>query len=106
MVVFLKTFISYSMIFSSFLTIVHTDEHDHERREEYSICNTDCNEKNHHLKTHQCELCINNNSTIFITNTSSKISYKYNSYLTREFDYKKKSHLHSNLLSRPPPILL
>ena len=106
MVFFLKTFITYSIILSSFLTIIHTDEHDHEKQEEYSICNTDCNEKGHHLKNHQCELCIDNNSSIFLPNASSKISYKYYSYLTREFEYEKKSHLHSNLLSRPPPILL
>ena len=76
----LKTFITYSIILSSFLTIVHTDEHDHEKLEGYSICNTDCNEKDHHLKNHKCELCINNNSSIFLPNASSKISYKYYSY--------------------------
>ena len=101
-----RSFITCIIIFCSFLITVHIDEHVDEKHEGYSICNIDCNEGDHHNYNHQCEFCVHNGSTITRTNTSSKISYKNYSYLIPKFKYQKKTTLHSNLLSRPPPKLL
>ena len=106
MLFLIKSFITYGIIFSTLLTVIHTDEHDYEKHDGYSFCDVDCNDGDHHLNDHVCELCINNNSTIILANASSKISYKYFSYVIPKFEYQKKSYLISNLLSRPPPILL
>ena len=100
-----KSFITYGIIFSTLLTVFHTDFHGHEKHDGYSFCDVKCNDKNHHLDNHQCEICINNNSTIILVNSSSKISYKYFSHIIKKFEYQKKSYLDSNLLSRPPPAL-
>ena len=105
MLFYLKSFITYWFIFSTILTVLHTDVHDHEKHDGYSFCDVECNERNHHLDNHQCEICINNNSTIILVSTCSKISYKYFSHIITKFEYQKKSYLFSNLLSRPPPAL-
>lgn len=99
----IKSFITYGIIFSTLLTVIHIDVHDHEKHDGYSFCDVECNERHHHLNNHQCEICINNNSTIILVNVGSKISYKYFSHIITKFEYQKKSYLVSNLLSRPPP---
>ena len=101
-----KSFISYGVIFSILLTVLHTNVHYHEKHDGYSFCDVKCNEKKHHLDNHQCEICINNNSAITLVNICSKISYKYFSHIVTKFEYQKKSYLNSNLLSRPPPALI
>ncbi len=106
MIFILRSFITYSIILTSLFTVLHVDEHDHEKHEGYSFCDIECSEKDHQYNNHQCEICINNNSNIILTSSSSKVSYKYYSSILSKFEFQKTTFLSSNLLSRPPPVLL
>ncbi len=101
-----KKIIQYGLSILFLSITLHVDMHSHENFNGYSICDFDCDKKQHHSIAHQCEKCLNKNTRL-ITQKSSGTSLVLDVLLMYRSD-ENFNYNYSNfyLYSRPPPILL
>jgi hypothetical protein len=101
-----KTFTSVILSYLLLSCNLHIDHFHDDHSEGYSICDTSCNDENHHSSNHHCDKCMNDNHRVIAQGSAHAYSYTQilSVYILDEFI--NDDSLPYKLYSRPPPNLL
>ena len=84
----------------------HVDLHYQGSDSGYGFCDTSCDEKKHHSMFHECEKCLNKNSSSIINNNNDLLcAFSSESQFFSDQNFRNY-FLSFNLYSRPPPSLI
>jgi len=99
----LQILIAYGLSLLFLSAIVHYDTNHHQNHDEYSICNIDCENQNHHSISHQCEKCLNKNQRFYdLTKIDFSSDEKAGNYFASNDIVYFKSIIY-DLHNHPPP---
>ena len=102
----LRTILASGLTFLLLGGAFHVDLHYQGSDSGYGFCDTSCDEKKHHSMFHECEKCLNKNTSSIINNNNdlfcafSSVSQFFSNQSFRNYS------LNFSLYSRPPPNLI
>ena len=102
----LRTVLTSGLVFLLLGGAFHVDLHYQDSDSGYGLCDTSCDEENHHSMFHECEKCLNKNSSSIINNNNdllcafSSVSQFFSDQNFRNYFLNFSSY------SRPPPSLI
>ena len=102
----LRTILTFGLVSLLLGGAFHVDLHYQEQDSDYGLCDIGCEEKKHHSMFHECEKCLNKNTSSIINNYNdlfcafSSVSQFFSNQSFRNYS------LNFSLYSRPPPNLI
>ena len=102
----LRTILTFGLVSLLLGGAFHVDLHYQEQDSDYGLCDIGCEEKKHHSMFHECEKCLNKNTSSVIKNNNnlfcafSSVSQFFSNQSFRNYS------LNFSLYSRPPPNLI
>ena len=102
----LRTILTFGLVSLLLGGAFHVDLHYQEQDSDYGLCDIGCEEKKHHSMFHECEKCLNKNTSSVINNNNnlfcafSSVSQFFSNQSFRNYS------LNFSLYSRPPPNLI
>ncbi len=102
----LRTILTFGLVSLLLGGAFHVDLHYQKQDSDYGLCDIGCEEKKHHSMFHECEKCLNKNTSSIINNNNdlfcafSSVSQFFSNQSFRNYS------LNFSLYSRPPPNLI
>ena len=102
----LRTILTFVLVSLLLGGAFHVDLHYQKQDSDYGLCDIGCEEKKHHSMFHECEKCLNKNTSSIINNNNdlfcafSSVSQFFSNQSFRNYS------LNFSLYSRPPPNLI
>ena len=102
----LKIILSFTLSFLLLSTLVHVDLHNHDNKDEYSFCATNCDNEGHHSTYHICNECIVEKTQILKKENVEITLPDYKKFYVSYYYNFNKTIDNFDLYSRPPPELI
>lgn len=102
----LRTILTFGLVSLLLGGAFHVDLHYQKQDSDYGLCDIGCEEKKHHSMFHECEKCLNKNTSL-IKNSNNDLSCSFSS-VSQFFSNQsfRNYSLNFSLYSRPPPNLI
>ena len=102
----LRTVLTGGLVFLFLGGAFHVDLHYQDSDSSYGFCDSSCDEEKHHSMFHECEKCLNKNTSSII-NSNNDLSCAFSS-VSQFFSNQnfRNYFLNFSTYSRPPPSLI